>query len=208
MEKLEKMGNSGIDTAINEAIKALLEQPPAPIAPKVVQSLLDFMVADSQTSVESTATAVANMLAQTAQMQNQQLFGASLKNLVNSLSRIQDAEMFSAAEAEVMVEEVKPYLPKEVTEAAENKLAEVKTPDNKIHRIDWIKILEIITPFLLFIAGLVASSEHEHKEEICWSSVVEYLQEDIELQKQNQELKEEILDRVENFQCGSVEIRN
>lgn len=140
-------------------------------------------------------------------------FGRTV-GLVNRLARVWDespcsmdeyAEV-SLEEAEAVIEEVGAYLPTDVAKAVECGISEAKTSDEKLVHIDWVKVLELLLPILLFIAGQVASKAHEEKEEALWEETKAYQQESLELQKEDVQLKQEILNHLKNSQNRSVEV--
>lgn len=111
-----------------------------------------------------------------------------------------------AEKARAVVEEVKSYLPVEVTEEVENKFSSAQTAGNNISRSDWLTIIEIIVPVLIALAGWVLSLEHDQKEEDFWYATAEYQQEDLELKRQDIALKQEILEHLKNPQDAPMGI--
>lgn len=102
-----------------------------------------------------------------------------------------------AEKARAVVEEVKSYLPVEVTEEVENKFSSAQTAGNNISRSDWIAIIGIIVPVLIALAGWALSLEHDQKEEAAWCATAEYQQESLEIQRQNAKQLEEFQQCVE-----------
>ena len=113
------------------------------------------------------------------------------------LNKIQENAEISVEDARAVVEEVKPYLPPEVTESVKTKIEKTKTQDNKLSWSDWIAIAGVIVTILLFIAGQVSSDEHDQNEESFWSASAQYQQESLDLQKREAEHSEEFRQRAE-----------
>lgn len=180
---------------------------------EIGQAVVDTLVNSSTVDTGQIAKSMSAMVEElgksvSGSIHNVEIAQSLIESLVRSAySSSQDA-MVSVEAARAVVDEVKPYLPPETVESVETKIERSKKPGDKLSKSDWIAIIGILVTIFLFAVGQASSSEHEQKEERLWTATVEYQQESLAIQKQDVELKKEILEYIQNLQSSSVDVSN
>lgn len=178
---------------------------------EIGQAVVDTLVNSSTVDTSQITNSMSMALDELAKsmfnsIPNLEIAQSLIESLVKSACSSSLDDMVSVEAARAVVDEVKPYLPPETVESVETKIERSKKSGDKLSKSDWIAIIGILVTIFLFAVGQASSSEHEQKEERLWTATVEYQQESLAIQKQDVELKKEILEYIQNLQSSSVDV--